>query len=72
MVGSGSDAAEGSRRESRRIPREGNAALKKPVAYGEAELERRQQSVRPGPAGKGSEDRGDAGPCGGMVFETDC
>lgn len=48
-----------------------NAALKKPVAYCEAELERRQQSVRPGPAGKG-EDRGDAGPCGGMMFETDC
>lgn len=69
MVGSG--AAEGSRRENRRIPREGKAALKKPVAYGEAELERRQQSVRPGPAGKGK-CRGDAGPCGGMMFETDC
>lgn len=27
--------------------------LRNPVAYGEAELERRQQSVRPGPAGKG-------------------
>ena len=69
MVGSG--AAEGSQRENRRIPREGDAALKKPVAYGEVELERRQQSVRPGPAGKGR-DRGDAGPCGGMMFETDC
>lgn len=56
VVGGGvwrNGAAEGSQRESRRIPREGNAALKKPVAYGEAELERRQQSVRPGPAGKG-------------------
>lgn len=69
VVGRG--AAEGSRRENRRIPREDKAALKKPVAYGEAELERRQQSVRPGPAGKGRTGV-NAGPCGGMMFETDC
>lgn len=75
VVGGGvwrrSGAAEGSQRESRRIPREGDAALKKPVAYGEAELERRQQSVRAGSSREGG-DRGDAGPCGGMMFETDC
>lgn len=34
-----SGAAEGSQRESGRIAREGNAALKRPVAYCEAELE---------------------------------